>query len=513
MRLPQWLKPKQAASAEAPEPRPKTKISPQLLALAKGPEVEKYDLQRYVPAPGVVPKDKLQGVLAQDNTPYPYINGFAGFGCNNGFPGYPFLADLTQLPEYRKMVSTLAEEMTRKWISLRSTAPADSGEDKNDRIQKLEAALRHYRVREHFRKVAEHDGYFGRGQLYIDVSMAGGKTLASEDANELETPLFLSNKKVTKGSLVGFRTVEPMWTYPGIYNSTNPLLKGYYKPSTWYVMGNIVHDSRLLLFISRPLPDMLKAAYSFGGISLSQLAKPYIDHWIRTRNSVSDLVHSFSTSGIATNMQAELSGDGQGDIFKRAELFNLARDNRGVMLLDKESEEFFQFNTPLSGLDALQAQAQEQMSAVSSIPLVKLLGITPTGLNASSDGEIRVFYDYIHSMQESLFREPLKRVLDIVQLSEFGNIDPDIDFVFEPLYQLSELELATARKTEADTAAVYITAGVISQEEERERLAGDPDSPYQSLEAGDVPELDTDASEEEEGEGTESADTKGTSDK
>jgi hypothetical protein len=59
--------------------------------------------------------------------------------------------------------------------------------------------------------------------------------------------------------------------------------------------------------------------------------------------------------------------------------------------------------TPRWALSMLQAQAQEQMAAVSSIPLVKLLGIAPTGLNASSDGEIRVFYDYIHALQQSIF--------------------------------------------------------------------------------------------------------------
>lgn len=80
------------------------------------------------------------------------------------------------------------------------------------------------------------------------------------------------------------------------------------------------------------------------------------------------------------------------------------------------------------------------LSRLSSIPLVKLLGITPNGLNASSDGEIRVFYDSIHAMQENLFRVPLKTVLDVIQLNEFGEIDPDIDFEFLPLYELTEAE-------------------------------------------------------------------------
>lgn len=503
-----WFKPKSPASASpaAPKKRARMKISSTALALAnQKPEVEKFELKRYEPAPGVVPAADLPAVLAQDATPYDYLNQCGGFGSYSGFPGYPYLAELAQLPEYRKMVSTLADEMTRKWISLRTNGEGD----KSERIQQLDAELRRLRLRDHFRKAAEQDGYFGRAQIYVDVTKPGTTELATDDPKELEAPLFLSDKKLAKGSLVGFRTVEAMWSYPSLYNSTDPLKKGFYKPTSWFVMGKIVHDSRLLLFVSRPVPDMLKAAYSFGGISLSQLAKPYIDHWIRTRDSVSDIVHSFSVSGFLTDMQATLGGDADGadQFFKRVELFNRTRDNRGAMVLNKETEEFFQFNTPLGGLDALQAQAQEQMSAVSSIPLVKLLGITPSGLNASSDGEIRVFYDYIHSMQESLFREPLKRAIDLVQLNLFGDIDPDIDFVFEPLYQLSEAELATARKTEAETDSVLITAGVITQDEARTRIASDPDGAYNSLVLNDS--LDTDESEEEEGDDEEGADTQG----
>lgn len=481
------------------------KISPMLLAkLAHPSGMQRRLLERYEPAPGVVPESAKDQVLAQDATPYGYVNGLGDYGCNNGFPGYPYLAELAQLPEYRKMVSTLAEEMTRKWIEI--TVSGD--EDKAGKVKQLEAAIRRYKLREHFRTAMTHDGFFGRGQLYVDVKMPRGQ-LASDDSKELETGLFLDPKKITKGSLVAFRPVEAMWTYPNQYNSTNPLADGFYKPTSWFVMGKQVHASRMLMFISRPVPDMLKAAYSFGGLSLSQLAQPYVSHWIRTRDSVSDIVHSFSVSGIKTNLEATLAGDAGTELINRAQLFNQTRDNRGLMLLDKESEEFFQFNTPLSGLDALQAQAQEQMSAVSSIPLVKLLGITPTGLNASSDGEIRVFYDFIHSNQE-IHREGIKRAIDIIQLSEFGEIDEAIDFQFVPLYQLSEVEKATARKTDADTDAVLIQAGVISQDEARTRVAADPDSPYHGLEIDDAPDdPEAGTGEGEEGEESESADTQG----
>lgn len=211
-------------------------------------------------------------------------------------------------------------------------------------------------------------------------------------------------------------------------------------------------------------------------------------------DSVSDLLHSFSLSGIKTDMSAILSGSDDGDtnIILRAELYNRLRDNRGLMLLSKDEEEFFQFNTPLSGLDALLAQSQEQMAAPSHTPLVKLLGITPSGLNASTEGEIAVYYDHIRAMQENLLRDPLDKLLKLVQLHLFGKVNDNITFDFVPLQQMSETELSTIRKSDTDRDVAYIQAGVVSAEEVRGRLAGEPDSGYNGIDVEDVPEMPDD---------------------
>ncbi|WP_163360700.1 anti-CBASS protein Acb1 family protein, partial [Klebsiella aerogenes] len=74
------------------------------------------------------------------------------------------------------------------------------------------------------------------------------------------------------------------------YNTTNPLAADWYKPALWYVQGRPVHATRLLTFVGREVPDLLKPAYSFGGLSMSQMAKPYVDNWLRTRASVADLI-------------------------------------------------------------------------------------------------------------------------------------------------------------------------------------------------------------------------------
>jgi hypothetical protein len=454
---------------------------------------------RYEPVEGVVPANKRASVLAHDSTPYAALNTAAmqqSMSSLPAFPGYPYLAQLAQLPEYRKITCTIAEEMTRKWIRLGSASDKSNA----DKLKRIEARLTDLKIRDLFEEMIRDDGFFGRGQFFIDVRKPNGGRALDDDL-ELRTPLPIDKVKVRKGSLIGFTRVEPVWTYPALYNSTNPLKSDFYKPTSWFVMGKEVHASRLVMMISHPVPDLLKAAYSFGGLSMSQLAEPYVNHWLRTRDAVSDIIHSFSTSGLKTSLDAYLQpGDvgGGEDLINRAKLFNQMRDNKGMLLVDKDGEEFFQFNVPLSGLDHLQAQSQEQMASVSSTPLVKLLGITPSGLNASSDGEIRVFYDFVHARQESLLRDPLTKVIELIQLDEFGEIDDDINFAFEPLYQLSALEEATKRKTEAETDGIYIEKAVVLPEEIRKRIATDDESPYNGLDlAVELP--DPEAGDGEEG--------------
>lgn len=474
-----WLKSlfadKPDATVAPVEPSRPMKISVMALANSRSKGATDGLIEPYEPPEGVIPTGQRSAAMAMDSTPYDYVNQ-TYYGAR--FKGYPYLALLSQLPEYRKITETIAKEMTRKWIKLKTVGD----DDKSDKIDALNTALEKWHVRDIFRQATALDGFFGRGQIFIDVKTPSGQS-AQRVPGELETPLLVDPTKITKGSLLNLKLVEPIWTYPSYYNSDNPLAADYYVPQKWFVMGQTVHASRLIMFVSRPVPDILKASYNFGGLSMSQLAEPYINNWLRTRDSVSDLVHSFSVSGIMTNMGASLTGTDDKTMFDRAELFNNTRDNRGVFMLDKETEEFFQFNTPLSGLDALQAQAQEQMASVSSIPLIKLLGITPSGLNASSEGELRVFGDDTHANQENQYRDNLTKVLNILQLNEFGEIDSDITFDFEPLEEMNKEEQATIRKTDADTDAVLVSIGALSPDDVRERLIADPDNNYSALEA------------------------------
>jgi hypothetical protein len=468
----------------------------------KNPVFEAKDIFKVArPPQGVVPAaqqmafdqslEDLSGVMSWATTNSLFVEGLA-------FLGYPYLSQLSQRPEYRVISETWAQEMTRKWIRLTAASDGrDSATQKADKITAIEAEMKRLKVQDAFKRCAELDGFFGRGHIYIEL-----EGVESNDREELKTSIgegtgAISKAKIKQGGLKGLRVVEPIWSYPNGYNANDPLKSNFFRPDTWFVMGQEIHTTRLLTFVGRPMPDLMKPAYSFGGLSLSQMAKPYVDNWLRTRQSVSDAVSNFSIMVLLTDMAAMLNEGALVDLVTRADFFNTTRDNRGLMLGDKSSEDLKNVSTPLSGLHELQAQSQEQMSSVSQIPLVKLTGISPSGLNASSEGEIKVFYDKVQAQQVALFNDNLTKVIAFVQLSLFGEVDPEISFVWEPLDTLDPAQEATRRKTDADTDAVYLDHGVLSPEEVRTRLASDDMSPYASLDATDVPEQ-----QEEEGEET-----------
>lgn len=457
-------------------PQPKTEKPKKLTGLkraadkakSQAPARKSYDFPVKPPelAPGVVPAGRSAPVMATDSNPYAFA---AATYPGGGFPGFSYLSQLATRPEYRAFASALSTELTREWLEF--TSKEDDDTNNADKIKAIEEEFKRLNVRGVIQKAAEHDCYFGRGQIFIDI--------AGADRN---TPLILDPRTIKKGSLERVVPVEAVWTTPAAYNALDPAAPDFYRPAKWFMLGQEVHASRLMTVVTRPLPDILKPAFNFAGISLSQLAEPYVDNWLRTRQSVSDLLNNFSITALKTSMDQVLQGDDDGsDVIARAELFTATRSNKGLMLLDKDREELVQINTPLSGLHELQAQSQEHMCSVSRTPAIVLTGISPSGLNASSDGEIRIFYDWIAAQQEAYWREPLEVILKAVQLSLFGEIDPDIGFNFIPLYQMTPKEESDIRLQDSQADCAYIAAGVVDPSEVRERLAKDPNSGFMGL--------------------------------
>jgi uncharacterized protein len=208
------------------------------------------------------------------------------------------------------------------------------------------------------------------------------------------------------------------------------------------------------------------------------------------------LLKSFTIFHLKTDLSSSLQQDGD-ELFKRIEMFNAFRNNAGMFVTDGPTEEDFNnISAPLGGLHELLASSIEQMSIVSSIPLVKLTGISPSGLNASSEGEIKVWYDSIAAYQSNFMQPNLEIIFRFAQLNLWGTVDPDLSFSWDQLSESTDSESSAIREQNARVDAIYVEAGIISQEEVRKRIAGEPDSGYDGLDVESLPDL---RSEQEQG--------------
>jgi phage-related protein (TIGR01555 family) len=412
--------------------------------------------------------------LAMDNAAIPAAWGF-GAGLQNGpglaFLGFPFLAELEQITEYRTPAEALANEMTRRWVRLVNEGKDDG---KKEKITEIEKRMRELNVQEHFRVCAQKTEWFGRAHLAINIK-------GQDDDAKRQLPL----DKIAKGTLLGFQPIEPYWMTPYSWNATHPSRPDFYKPQSWFELGKKTHHTRYCTFIFREVPDLLKPAYDFSGISITQLMMPYVNRWLRTAKNVNDLINIFSIVTLHTDLQSLLQDPEK--FMKRLSVFTQTRDNRGLLAVQKDKEDLKTNNVPLSSLDKLQAQAQEHMATPARMTLIDFFGITPAGLNASAEPEMKARNKYVSGMQTVGFKAHVKRVLDLIQMDLYGEVDEEIGFEFVSLEEPTGKDLADIRKANTERDKMLIEANVVSTDEVRDNLRNDPEGGYTNLE-GDAPE-------------------------
>lgn len=396
------------------------------------------------------------------------------------FIGYPRCADLTQDGLMQAGVETVADEMTRKFPEFRSTADnagADAAKLLNEEMNRLD-------VRRHFHTMAEFCGYFGGGLLFMDFGRA---------AADLEKPIALTPEFVSQGSLRRLVPVEPMNVAPLRYESTNPLSRWFFRPELWYVTGvGPVHASHFMRFMKSEPPMLLRPMYNFFGVPDVQKALDYLAHFTGTRESAARLLEKFSLTVVKTNVDALLYGSDDSDVRARLDHLAKERSNDGVYAISYEDEDIVQINTPLSGVTDIVRQALELLSCIWRIPVVKFLGISPGGMNATGESDIRSFYDHVDSQRQKIFSHHFATLARVMQLSALGRLDESVTYDWPELWAMTAKERAEIAKLNAESDALYIDRFVVDQEEVRRAVSADETGRYAQIVPEDVPEVRAD---------------------
>ena len=412
-------------------------------------------------------------------------------GGQNTFLGYGILQNIAQNPLIRACVEVVADDLTANWIQLES--PADEVDDldvsavkapsysKRDRI---EQAFRLLNIKRLLNDAAAMDGYEGGAFLFIDTGAVGEKL--AEPLNKTE-----KSAELVPGGMLRFVLIDPVNVAPGDYNSRDPLKPDYFHPEWWFVLGKRVHSSRLIRIVSNEPLTLMRPAYNFMGVPQAQLIWDYVMHFQENRASANRLLNKFSLTCIKTSLQETLfQQGGTAQIDKRFALLARHRNNDGILAVDKDAEDVVQINTPLSGVREMVQQSLEHLAAVNRIPAVKLLGISPSGFNATGESDIRNYYDHIASKQEKILRPALEEIIKCVSLWLWGEPDAGIKFSFAPMSQDDEAAIAGAQNQRAASIAALVGSGVISPEEARHYLKNTKNSGFEFIDVDDAPDGD-----------------------
>lgn len=249
---------------------------------------------------------------------------------------------------------------------------------------------------------------------------------------------------------------DPDYGYPKYYTVTDPAGSGSVK----------IHHSRVIRFTGNTLPFWEEIAEMQWGASVVES----IFDELRKRDNVSWNIAqlTFMANIRVLKMQdlgqllAATDNESQAELLRTLEAQNILLNNMGMQVMDAaDGLETHQYT--FGGLADCYQQFIMDISGAAEIPVTRLFGRSPSGLNATGESDLQNYYDMISEKQESYLRPILNKVLPPFIISTLGSLPDDFDFEFDPVAEPSDKERADLAKCGTDNVVAAYNAGLISQ--------------------------------------------------
>lgn len=249
---------------------------------------------------------------------------------------------------------------------------------------------------------------------------------------------------------------DPDYGYPKYYTVTDPAGGGSVK----------IHHSSVIRFTGNTLPFWEEIAEMQWGASVVES----IFDELRKRDNVSWNIAqlTFMANIRVLKMQdlgqllAATDNESQAELLRTLEAQNMLLNNMGMQVMDAaDGLETHQYT--FGGLADCYQQFIMDISGAAEIPVTRLFGRSPSGLNATGESDLQNYYDMIAEKQESYLRPILNKVLPPFIISTLGSLPDDFDFEFDPVAEPSDKERADLAKCGTDNVVAAYNAGLISQ--------------------------------------------------
>jgi phage-related protein (TIGR01555 family) len=321
---------------------------------------------------------------------------------------------------------------------------------------------------------------FGGAIVFIGADDGGG-----DDIESMAKPLRENSIRSIK-----FLEVYDRWDVDIETEYNDPLQEKFGQPETYRLRSSgsvrgtasapemVIHETRTIRFdgvrVNRRRLLRNNGWHDSVYLRINQVLADFGLSWSSASHLLADFAPMiYSTPGLSKS----LAQDGSKTILDRMTAMDMCRSTVRMIPVDA-GETLERKATPLSGMPELLALFILRMCAAARMPVTKLFGQSPSGLNTTAEGDLAFWYDRVESQQDADLRKQLEYLIKLLWLAKegpTGGVEPEswaLDF--EKLWQLSQLEEVQARKTQSETDATYIDTGVLTEDEvARSRFGGD----------------------------------------
>lgn len=354
----------------------------------------------------------------------------------------------------KKVVDIPATDATREWRAWRG---ADAAE-----IQALEAEEQRLGVKQKVRAALTRSRLYGGGAIMIGVA-----------GQNPETPF--DPNSVPKGGL----SYLPVFSRHELSADTTlpvaDLESPYYGLPEHFVVqgaGGVrarIHISRLVMFRGEEIPDRGVATKDGWGDSVLQSVDDALKQFGQVSGSLAQVVSEAKVDvfRIPNFMHLIGTADGEAQVLRRFTLANLTKSTANAIVLDKE-EEWERIKAEFTGLPEVVQVYMLIASGAADIPVTRLVGQSPAGMNATGESDLRNYYDRVSGDQEDVLTPAMDYLDQAIERSALGKASPEIWYAWNPLWQMSDKERAEVDKLQAEAHKIDAEIGIIPSEVLRE---------------------------------------------
>lgn len=347
----------------------------------------------------------------------------------------------------QNIVATIPNDIVRKWYEI-STGVSP------EQINRLERLERKTQIR---KKILAGLSW---GRLYGGA--AGVILIRGQE--DLGKPLELDS--VMPDSFLGLQIFD-RWNgiYPEAETVTDPADADFGLPAYYTVRDEEsgrtvarVHHSRIIRFIGRELPWLEQINELYWGESEIEAIYGEIVKRDNVSANIAALTFRANVNYMEMDGLDQLLGISSGEMQRRfwnmMASQSIMENNFGTRLVNK-GDQMHNIQYTFTGLPDVYDRMMMDVAGAARIPVTKLFGRSPAGMNATGESDLTNYYDYIDGLRETDFRAIIERLLPVMALSAWGEVPDDMEISFPPMSTPDAKETAeiAERKSSAIMAA------------------------------------------------------------